>query len=170
MVQHAPRRADDNLAPFAKLLDLRPDRLAAVDRGTVNAAAEGELFRLVMDLHRQLTCGDHDDRLRRVDVLPQLEFFQNQNHERGGLAGAGARLSDDVYSSERTGNQSRLNRGRIFVARLVESGESEVREIQLAEGNLALSGRGLGSSRGGSSFCQRVQGSEIWPGGVVNDC
>ena len=63
-VHHAAGRADDDLRPAAKVLDLLADRLAAEDAHHVDLAAGGQLDALVADLDGQLAGGHEHQRLR----------------------------------------------------------------------------------------------------------
>src|SRR5206468_4492916 len=74
--------------------------------------------------------------LRMVNVVLELEFFQDGNAKRGRFAGAGAGLTDDVDSLKRKRNEPRLNRRGILVSGLLEGVEHHVRQAKAFESGL----------------------------------
>jgi hypothetical protein len=83
------------------------------------------------DLDAELSRRREDERLRllvlRVDVV------EHRQAEGGGLARAGLRLADDIVSADQRGDGTRLDRGRLRVAELVERVDEPLGETELAE-------------------------------------
>ena len=68
VVEHAARRADDDVGAAFELVDLAADRLAAVERHAGHPPAVGELFEFVAHLHGELA-RRHQHRARGVGRL-----------------------------------------------------------------------------------------------------
>ena len=58
-----------------------------------------------------------------VSSVDRVEVLEQRQAERGGLAGAGLGLADHVLAAEHDRDRLLLDRGWLFVAELVESGE-----------------------------------------------
>ena len=109
--------------PLLQLRQLLAEALAAVDRHGAAVAGCGDSLRgLLGDLDDQFARRGQDEGLRAglVVVAPGVEEGQQ---ERGGLAGAGLGLADDVAAGEGFGDEGGLNRGGFAVAGAVESGQ-----------------------------------------------
>jgi hypothetical protein len=102
-VQQPARGADDDLDACLQRLDLRLERAAAVDGLHADAALGAGRAQIAGDLHAQLTGGDDDQRLRHaVTALGRrADPLQHRDAEAEGLAGAGARLTDEVVAGQR---------------------------------------------------------------------
>ena len=99
-------------APALQTPELPLVGLAAVDRQFAHAALEKrELRNFFRDLHGELARRAKDQHLRRAET--GVDHLNRRNAERGGLAGAGLRLADDVRAFEQDGNGRGLN-GRSF--------------------------------------------------------
>ena len=102
VIDDAARRADDDVHAAPQAVQLRRVALAAVDRQHVKA---GQVRRVALerlgDLDRQLARRHQHQRLRRA--LLHIDARQDRQRERGGLAGAGLRLADDVRACEQGG-------------------------------------------------------------------
>ena len=85
VIEHAPRRAADDLAAGAQLLDLPPHRRAAVDRDDRDLAVGADLRQLGGDLQRQLARRQQHDRLHEL-VVGVDDAVRERDAERGGLA------------------------------------------------------------------------------------
>ena len=125
-VQHPAGRADDDLGPAAKMLDLLADRLAAVDAHDVDLSPGGEFAALVADLNGQLAGGHQDQRLRIGQFRPRLETFENRDAEGGGLARARLRLAHQVDAFQRAGNQPGLDGRGLEILGLVQRGKHDL--------------------------------------------
>ena len=94
VIQDASGRPDDDVRPLLEPVDLPGHRVAAVDRQDPHARSLAEAAELVRHLHAQLARRAEDERLhaghRRVDLL------DDRDAEGGRLAGAGARLDDQI--------------------------------------------------------------------------
>ena len=143
VIEHAARRADDDLRAARQLFDLPANRLAAVEGHRVDLAAVRKLDDFVADLHGQLARRHQDQGLRAVPFFGRLEPFQNRNHEGGRLAGAGAGLAQHVDAGQRARNQAGLNRRRLEIPGLLQSrhhglGEREGPEIRERDWQVCL--------------------------------
>lgn len=79
-----------------------------------------------------------------MDVLLELQLFEDGNGERGGLAGAGAGLADDVDFLERKRDEAGLDWRGIFVAGQLQGIEHDVREAEAFKRGLGFRRLGLG--------------------------
>jgi hypothetical protein len=91
-------------------------RRAAVDRLHVDPAVLADLRQLARDLQRELARRRKDQRLRRAVRRDQV--VDDRQAERGGLAGAGARLDHQVLAHDR--REPRTAPGSGAVAHVVE--------------------------------------------------
>ena len=137
-IQHPAGRADDDLGPTAKVLDLLADRLPAVNAHHVDVSPGGKLGALVADLDGQLAGGDEDQRLRVGRLRPRLEAFEDRDAEGGRLAGARLRLAHQVDARQRLGNQPGLDGRRFEILGLIQRGQHHLGKPHAGE-----SGRGL---------------------------
>ena len=71
-----------------------------------------------------------------VALALQIELLQDRQRERGGLAGAGLRLADEIASRQQRGNRARLNRRRRLVAELRERIEERSGKAEGSEGGV----------------------------------
>jgi hypothetical protein len=103
--------ADDDLDAVLQRLDLRLEGAAAVDGLDADAAPGTGGGQVTGDLDAQLTGGDDDQRLR--DAVATLgrghDALQHRDAEAEGLAGAGARLADEVVAGQREGEGELLD-------------------------------------------------------------
>ena len=153
-VDHAAGRADDDFRPAAQMLDLLPDRLAAVDRHDANVMARGELDALVADLDGQFAGGKQDEGLDAGVLRSRFEAFENRDAEGGGLARARLRLAHQIDALEGLGNQPGLDGRGFEILGLGQRGEHDLREAHAGEarrrrrgGVAALAAAGCFSSR-----------------------
>ena len=110
-VEQAAGGADDHVDASAQGLDLRLEGPAAVDRDDADAADAAGVLEVLGDLHGQLA-GRHDaQRLRQpVGALGlALHALQQRYAEAQRLAGAGARLADQVVARQRDRQGHRLD-------------------------------------------------------------
>src|SRR5205823_14006462 len=109
---------DDNMRALPKALKLALVRLAAINRKRVQAALEKcELVNLFGDLDGQLARGTENEHLS--STLSDVHFFDGRRGERGGFAGAGLGLANNVPAGQQEGNCGGLNRRGLFKAELV---------------------------------------------------
>ena len=108
--------ADDDLDAGPQRLDLRLVGPAAVDGEHPGAEQATGALEVFGDLNAQLTGGNDDQRERPaafgVSGAAGRDALEHRDAEREGLAGAGARLADDVGAVERDGQRERLDRER----------------------------------------------------------
>ena len=148
-VDHAAGRADDDLRPAAKMLDLLADRLAAVDRHDAHVAAEGQFDALVADLDGQFAGGQQHQGLHAGVLRARFEAFENGDAEGGGLARARLRLAHQIDALEGLGDQPGLDRRGFEVFGLVQRGEHDLREPHVGEGGRRGCRRGCRFRRSG---------------------
>jgi len=133
VVEHAARRADNDVGAAFELADLGLDRLAAVHRDATHLAVAGQLLELAGDLYGEFARRHEDDRLRRGAFAAVVERLEDRDRERRGLAGAGPRLTEHVAAGQRDGDHARLDGRRRLVADLVERGEHLVGQAEFVE-------------------------------------
>ncbi len=120
-VDHAARRADDDVDALLQRLDLRLVRAPAVDLHDADGAARGGGREVARDLHRQLARRDDDEGLRLArsgqPVVPVLaggdDAVEQRDAEAQRLAGARLGLADDVVAGQRDGERHRLDGERL---------------------------------------------------------
>ena len=121
-----PGGGDDDVDAVAQRGDLARDRGTAVDGEHTRAQLAPVAVDGLGDLDREFAGGDEDEGLRggaagvrgtRVGV----QALQQRQGERGGLAGSGRGLPDDVTAGEQRGDRLALDRGRLLVAEAVEN-------------------------------------------------
>ena len=150
VVEHAPRRADDDVRAVLQALGLVAQRHAAAQRERLHVVfAARESADLGGDLVGELACRAQHQRLHRerLGLAVEFQLGQQRERERGGLAAAGLRLHDQVVAGERERQARRLHRRHREVAERDEVGELRRRQRQRRERQDA--GRGLACSRGG---------------------
>ena len=109
MIEHAPRRADDDVRALFERVDLRAIAHAAIDGHGAQARVAAQIFRLpatpVGPVHAWGPgSAPGSDCARRVEPL------QHGQQERAGLAAAGAGLDHHVARAKQIGDGPRLNR------------------------------------------------------------
>ena len=133
MIEHAARRADDDIGTAAQFFDLPADWLAAVERRDVNLAPERELLAFRAHLHSQLARRHEDQRLHRV-VLPRFPgAFQNRNQEGSGFACARAGLGHHVDPGQGARYQAGLNWRGLQILGLGQRCQHDRRERKIGE-------------------------------------
>ncbi len=118
VIEGAAGRGHDDLDTAAQGADLLIHRRAAVERHHGQGRLLGVLVDRFGDLHRQLARG-HEHEGARHPLLRRRRLEQPVQHrqgERGGLAGAGAGLADDVLAGQEHRNGGALDGGGFFVA------------------------------------------------------
>ena len=145
VVERPARRRDDDVDALLEGPQLAADRLAAVDRQHPRPEPAAVAVDRLGHLHRQLARGHQDQRARHRRARPSpRDPLQQRQGERGGLAGAGRRLAEQVPALEERRDGLRLDRRRLLVAEHGELGQQ-------------LRGR----ARGRRSWSCRLPGS--WP-------
>ncbi len=99
MVEQASRGADDDLGALGEGDDLGPEGPPADDRDHPHAGVPAGRFEVAGHLQAELTGGDDHEGLDVRLVL--LDALDDRDAEGEGLAGAGARLADQVDAGER---------------------------------------------------------------------
>ena len=131
-VQHAADGADDDVAAGAQLGLLAADRGAAEDGDDVDALARAIGAQRLGDLDAQLARRGQDEGLDlavgRIDVLDDGEA------ERGGLAGSGLRLPDDVLALEEDRDGLFLDGARLLVADILQGLKGRLTEAEVRKG------------------------------------
>ena len=145
MIEDAARRARDDLRALLELADLLLHGSAAVDGGGADAAVLAEALEFPRALERELARGGEDEGLHhRLVRHPAIDQGQR---ERRRLAGAGARLDDEVLALERGLPRSELHGGGIDPADLVDGAPDLGGQRQRVEG-----GQGEREGRLGKRF------------------
>ena len=131
VVEHAPRRPDDELDPRPEGVELLCEARAAVDRDRLETRVPGDLLELAVDLQRQLARGGQHQRLR----LPQtvVEAGEQRRRERERLAAPGLRAHHEVAPLHRHLRAGGLHLEGFFVPRVADAHEHRVAEPELFE-------------------------------------
>ena len=95
-VEDASRRADHDLRAVLERGDLAVHARAAVDGDGADVAELAEALDLLRDLHAELAGRGQDQRLH--PERGGIDLLDDRDPERGGLAGAGLRLADEVLA------------------------------------------------------------------------
>ena len=109
VVEYPARRSDDHVDALGQSAELLAHRSAAVDGRDRQLAAAVQRQQFFGHLQRQLARRNKDQGLSRA--LERTEPFENRQAERGGLAGPGLGLRDDVvrlFGVEQRGNRQPL--------------------------------------------------------------
>ena len=149
VIEHAARRAADDLPAGAELLDLAAHGRAAVDRHHHDLAVGDDLRQLGGDLQRQLARRQQHDGLHEL-VVRIDDPVRERDAERGGLPRAGARLHHQVAARHDEREGRRLHRHRLGEAHLLDRAQDVGVQAQLGEGG-ARFGRCVGRRRRGPS-------------------
>ena len=135
VIDGAPRRRDDDVDPAREPVELRRDRLAAVDGHDARPDLASVLVGRLGHLHRELARRRQDERLgpapavavarrspaldgtpgRAVRVEARREALEQRQGERRGLAGPGRRLGEQVVAREQRRDRGGLDRRRLLV-------------------------------------------------------
>ena len=114
MIEHAPRRADDDMSARFERVDLGTVSDSAVDCHRTKAFISAQALRFLPDLFGEFPCWDEDQRLT---VGPRrVESFQHGQDERARLAAARARLDHHVAFGKQIRNGARLDGHQRFPA------------------------------------------------------
>ena len=116
---------------FFQGADLGVDVLSAIDgHHPESLLIFGEFPQLVADLHGQLPGGAQDQHLGVGGVVGILHQLDGGDAEGGGLARAGAGLADGVPAAHEHRDDLFLNRGKVFIARVLDGADHLRREVQ----------------------------------------
>ncbi len=124
-VHQAAGGAYHDLGISAELIDLGLDALPAVDRGGDDRGVSAQGVDVVGDLEAKLAGGDQDQALE--GDIPRTHLEEGEA-EGGGLAGAGAGLTQDVLALEHLGDQESLDLGGFLEAGVVKALHDAVAE------------------------------------------
>ena len=136
-IDQPARRGHDQVDAAAQRLDLRAFADAAEDRRVAQRQMPAVGADVLFDLRDQLARRrDHQHAHACAVGRRRGQPFEQRQHERRRLAGAGLRDADDVAAGEDHGNRLRLDRRRLDVAFFLERlrelrTEAERRERQL---------------------------------------
>ncbi len=132
VIDHAARRADDDVRAALQARELRRVALAAVDRQHVEALDPRRVtLERLGHLDREFARRREHQGLRRA--APGDEATQHGQRESGGLAGAGLGLAQHVVAREEHGNGRGLDRRGRLVADLGQGLEHGGTQAQLGE-------------------------------------
>ena len=132
-VDHPAGRADDDFRSAPQMLDLLPDRLAAVDGHDADVPARRELDALVAHLDGQFAGGKQDEGLDAGSLRSRFKAFEDGDAEGGGLARARLRLAHQIDALEGLWNQPGLDRRGLEILGLGQRGEHDLREAHAAK-------------------------------------
>jgi hypothetical protein len=132
-VEQATGRGDDDVGTAAQLHHLRIDRDAAEDHHGLRPLREVATKRCdrICGLLRELARRHEHERMhvtRPAHPFAFRERLEHRQHERGGLAGSGARLRPHVAAAEHLRNHRALDRGRLGIAELGHGSQQRLGE------------------------------------------
>ena len=108
MIDDPAGRADNDMHAAAQAAELRAIGLAAIDwQNAKTRNMRGVALECFGNLDRQFARWREYERLRLG--LVQVELVQDRQGKRGGLAGAGLRLAEDVLAGQQVRNRLRLD-------------------------------------------------------------
>ena len=110
MIEYSTGRADHDVRALLQRAKLAINRLSAVNRHDAQAGVFRQIVNAARDLNRQFARRCENESLRFA--LACIEFLDDRQRERGGFAGSGLRLTDDVAALQQKRNRARLNRRR----------------------------------------------------------
>jgi len=143
VIHHPARRADDDMRAARQLAQLHHHALPAIYRQHVKARQVlGIALQGLGNLDRQLARRRQNQGLRFGQR--QIDFLQQGQGERGGLAGAGLRLAKHVQPCQQRRNAGRLNRRRGFVADIGQGGNQSGLQPKLGKPGGCYGGIGHG--------------------------
>ena len=131
MVDGPTRRRHHDVDASAEPSELLMDGLAAVHRHHAQPERPAIALERFGDLHREFPCRHDDQRGWGPAGRPSgNERGEDRERERGGLAGAGGSLGEDVAARQEEGDGLPLDRGRLFVAEVGERSEERLADAQ----------------------------------------
>ena len=152
VIDRASGRRDHDVHAAREPVELRRDRLAAVDGDDPHAELAAVLVDRLGDLHRELARGrEHEgrrpaaapvgrgaaagDRLRRRPALVERrrEPLEHRQRERRGLAGAGRRLGEQVAALEQRRDRGQLDGRGLLVAEGGQGAQQPLVELEGVE-------------------------------------
>ena len=117
VIERAARGGDDDVGAAFEGADLLVHRRAAVERQDRQPDAFRVLVHRLGDLHRQLARRhEHEAAGLARAGRPCADPLQHRQRERGGLAGAGLGLAEQIAPFEQQRNRLALNRRRFLVS------------------------------------------------------
>ena len=119
MVDHPARRADDEIATAGEAFELLAHARTTVDGHRAELRTGREFDRLVRHLECEFAGGAHDEADWAFERM-RPPAIHERYQERGGLAGAGLGLTDDIGALHRLRNHGGLNGCRVNVTRMVD--------------------------------------------------
>ena len=162
VIDDAARRADDDVHAAAQASELRTVGLAPVDRQHVEARdMRGIALEGFGDLDRELARRRQHEGLR--PGLAQVEPVQDRQGERGGLAGAGLGLAEQVLAVDQVRNRRRLDRRGRFIADFGEDALQGLAQGEFLEGGYG--GRDVGRRAGHGEYSMRRRPESGRPAG-----
>ena len=146
MVERAARRRDGDVTPRASARICWIHRRAAVERHDRERGPLRVFVHGLGDLHRQLARRNENQAARSAATRGRSarESIDQRQRERGRLAGARARLSDQIAPGQEMRNGFPLNGRRLFVAQRRDRLHKRVTEPQSIESDCRLDGRQRG--------------------------
>jgi hypothetical protein len=131
VVDHAARRADNDMSASFKRDEVGADAAAADEAERGEAVELAEVFDDFADLVRQFTRRHHDDRLDFVQV--RVDCAGERDAEGEGLTGAGLRQTDEVRAFEHARQGGSLDRRRLFEAKCGDRLEASFIDAECGE-------------------------------------
>ena len=133
VIEHTPRRADNDIRALLELGNLRADRLAAIDRHRANRATMTQLFDFVADLHGEFASWHENQRPGQPGAGLARHTFVDGAGERSRLPGAGPRLPQHVEAFKCNRDPACLDRAWLVVLGPAKRGMHHRRQLEVGE-------------------------------------
>ena len=146
-VEQTARGADHQVDAALQRRDLALVGAPAVDREDARAEVGARGLDVLGDLDAQLAGGDDHQDARRAVLGGAAEALQQRDAEAEGLAGAGARLADEVVAGERQRQRQLLDGERAHDPGAAEGRDDRGVDAELGESGGVLGDGGVGLER-----------------------
>src|SRR5690242_2540940 len=145
VVEHTAGGADGDLRAGHQRALLRTEGASADQLSDAQATPAVEVFEHAGDLGGQLARGHEDERLQCA--LARVNALEQRQAEGDGLAGAGARLADDIAPAQQRRDGPRLDERRRLDAHARQRGDRAAAGAEGSEGGRLCAG-GVGNDGG----------------------
>jgi hypothetical protein len=116
VVQRAPRCRDNDIDAAPKHTQLLLHRLSTIDRQDAHVTRSAIAMHSFGDLHRELACGDENQRADGRRIVTSANALEQRQRERGRFSGSSRRLAERIAAGEQGWNRLALNGGRFLVS------------------------------------------------------
>ena len=125
----------------------------------------GQFGEFIADLNGQFARRDEHQRPRMAVAMILVKPFKNWDREGGGFARTRAGLAHHIDAFESAGNQSGLNRRRLFIARGVERRMHRLGQVEVVKARPIRGGRIFNGPISGGHGVESLRGQRVLPEG-----